>query len=577
MRISLILTIFILGVYNCWAQQTPTTSQTSSNCDPVKIVVQDEEIYLKVVPPSPISFPCDDNEDLDGDGILNGVDPDKDGDGKLNIVEMDTQYDNDIDSDGKTNECDLDSDGDGVTDDLDACYSVPGSEANGCNPRERQVYWLHGYQGNEHSWNLAGNDIQSKFLVKSHLPTYNASQSSLSTAAGSVINTITGINHNNETSRARDFVIAHSMGGLVARTMGPIQIDGKNAYNGTITFGTPHQGAAAANTLLFKPDVLNNYLNFACKSLVPPLVFESLNTSLWGSLAVGFGLAGGVVDAGCDAVTNTILPEILPFATTGIEAELTTYAASSIPPMATEHNAVFYGIETSDDHTLTPRFFGSILPGSTPNELGLYGADASDEKGIGAFNTAQDLYTTKYTFWQNQSVSWWQWIALPIGITNQLHIDKMRAAWKKGVDWFPTLDPSWQDVIGAADNSIVENGCECTYYEYGDPYQTITFQSGDCGDHEDSLNSSFTEDDYYGTAQPHWVCNKIYTNQTTFRPNDGFILAESAANGPGNTYPVQYMDGSNHMQMRNDSKTAKAMTDIFEHGLGGSYFATKKR
>lgn len=64
---------------------------------------------------------------------------------------------------------------------------------------------------------------------------------------------------------------------------------------------------------------------------------------------------------------------------------------------------------------------------------------------------------------------------------------------------------------------------------------------------------------------------------TTYKPNDGFILKESASNGPGNTYPVQYMDGSNHMQMRNDSETAKAMTNIFQHGLGGEYFKTDPR
>ncbi len=64
---------------------------------------------------------------------------------------------------------------------------------------------------------------------------------------------------------------------------------------------------------------------------------------------------------------------------------------------------------------------------------------------------------------------------------------------------------------------------------------------------------------------------------TTYKPNDGFILAESASNGPGNTHEVHFMPGSNHMQMRNDSNTADAMTNIFEHGLQKEYFKTKKR
>ena len=54
--------------------------------------------------------------------------------------------------------------------------------------------------------------------------------------------------------------------------------------------------------------------------------------------------------------------------------------------------------------------------------------------------------------------------------------------------------------------------------------------------------------------------------------SDGIILAESAMNGPGANYPVQVMMGSNHFQMRNDSKTRQATVLIFERGIGGTYF-----
>ncbi len=312
---------------------------------------------------------------------------------------------------------------------------------------------------------------------------------------------------------------------------------------------------------------MNNYLNFACKSLVPGPAAEALSTSFWGSLAVGFGLAGGVVESGCDALTNTILPDILPFAMTGVEDELTTNAAASIPPMATEHNAVFYGIETSDDGTLSPRFFGSVLPGSTPNELGLYGADASDAAGLTAFNAGINLFDSRYTFWQNQSVPWWQWWAAPgLALIQNMHINQMRIAWRKGVEWFPTLDPSWQDVIGAADIQVVQVGCKCDTYEYGTlTGSNITYGVQDCDALSSGGNTGSTE------------CYPLYQNTTSYKPNDGFILAESASNGPGNTHEVQFMPGSNHMQMRNDSNTADAMDKIFVKGLGGTYFITKER
>jgi len=141
----------------------------------------------------------------------------------------------------------------------------------------------------------------------------------------------------------------------------------------------------------------------------------------------------------------------------------------------------------------------------------------------------------------------------------------MRAAWKKGVDWFPTLDPTWQDVIGAGEVRLEMQGCECIEE---DQYGQITyFTTNDGTPCEDIEMNNF----------PYIQCSPRFIVTSTYQPNDGFILAESAANGPGNTYPVQFMDGSGHMQMKNDSNTADAMNKIFIQGLGSEYFKTNKR
>jgi hypothetical protein len=70
--------------------------------------------------------------------------------------------------------------------------------------------------------------------------------------------------------------------------------------------------------------------------------------------------------------------------------------------------------------------------------------------------------------------------------------------------------------------------------------------------------------------------------QAIYYPSDGFILTESAMNGPGmNYFPPNLMDGSNHMQMKNDSNMELAVEAIFEHGLKPgdptAYFKTEKR
>jgi hypothetical protein len=72
------------------------------------------------------------------------------------------------------------------------------------------------------------------------------------------------------------------------------------------------------------------------------------------------------------------------------------------------------------------------------------------------------------------------------------------------------------------------------------------------------------------------TCDPVFFQTRTFRPNDGFILRESAMNGPGANYPAQFMDGSNHLQMRNDSKTKYAMKRIFQEGLDFDYFKSPK-
>jgi hypothetical protein len=62
--------------------------------------------------------------------------------------------------------------------------------------------------------------------------------------------------------------------------------------------------------------------------------------------------------------------------------------------------------------------------------------------------------------------------------------------------------------------------------------------------------------------------------------SDGFILAESAMNGPGMNYQAQFMDGSNHMQMKNDSEMEEAVIKIFEESFGAfdqGYFFTEFR
>ena len=51
----------------------------------------------------------------------------------------------------------------------------------------------------------------------------------------------------------------------------------------------------------------------------------------------------------------------------------------------------------------------------------------------------------------------------------------------------------------------------------------------------------------------------------------------SAMNAQGANYPVRFMPGSSHFQMRNDDNTRIAVEAIFDEGLNKTFFHTDRR
>lgn len=142
-------------------------------------------------------------------------------------------------------------------------------------------------------------------------------------------------------------------------------------------------------------------------------------------------------------------------------------------------------------------------------------------------------------------------------------------AYKKGVDWFPTLNDSYKSLIGALELNVdiqqSQTGCQCDEYEYGELVST-TFISGvtDC----ESLNQG---NGYIWSYE----CSPVYSvsYSYTYKDSDGFILKESAQAIPNNVH-VSDMPGSNHLQMRNDGNTKDKLDALFT-GAIHPYFLTK--
>jgi hypothetical protein len=304
-------------------------------------------------------------------------------------------------------------------------------------------------------------------------------------------------------------------------------------------------------------------IDSACESLVAGPAHEEVDElggfrGLLGQALIGFGFVSNVVDEACDRVSFPILDVALnEFILEGIEEDLTTANAANIPTMPTANRASFFSAETDIDDTFTPGFFGALMPGSRPQDYPLFGADASDEVGIRRFNELTDWYQSRETYWDERAPGW-GWICPPCAIERELRYDRNRDAYRKGLVFLDDLNVTYRNIIGAEDTGI-STECVCIVNGSNGPGQ-FSFVI-DCDDEPD-------------------ICDVIATRNVVTslkKPADGFILTESSMAAPDANYEAQFMEGSNHMQLKNDSNMEEAVEKIFDYGLGGNYFKTEKQ
>jgi len=107
------------------------------------------------------------------------------------------------------------------------------------NPTYRNVFWLHGVQGDVNSMKALSDYFSSRYKINSYHPAYQSNRGLVYAA-----NQWNSIDFGQQPN---DITIAHSMGGLVARQYDRQAISNKK-LDGLITLCSPHLGAEFASS-----------------------------------------------------------------------------------------------------------------------------------------------------------------------------------------------------------------------------------------------------------------------------------------------------------------------------------------
>ena len=465
--------------------------------------------------------------------------------------------------------------------------------------KDRMVFWVHGLGGDGSSWQKAAEATQvgnapTGFLttkIVSAQLSYSEFNNAISTASDKlnqdVVTTWNGLKpqYSGITDKTKNFIIAHSQGGIVSRYMDKRyqdfpQVFGDRNFGGIVTFGTPHQGAIALNNT---PMLLQLIKEGCTDVLAGPFTEGVLKTFPLSLIAKGEDVKA-ILEPACNFVQEKIVPILASDFISPINQDYKVGAAviTEINSVQTQTKKVaFYGIE--DDPILWRMLYS--LREKQPNLFDAFQADP-DSRLIGEVNSNLLKYVLKvnesqsnYDNLGSQFCPWW-WYLSRVGTAYcSIHDPRVqkarenqrdiRDAWTKGVNWWLDANNRFKAAVGAAGvagTSTTLYECECISYDMNGNYVGT------------QQNTTATPQDCYNQGQS-WLtnCAVVGTTVAAFTlvdvPSDGLVQASSASGYPGAA--TKEMIGSNHQQMRNDSNTKDRLNELY-NGIHGIYFKSRQ-
>jgi hypothetical protein len=460
---------------------------------------------------------------------------------------------------------------------------------------EPYVFWIHGLNGDIGSWADASLASESNVApgfparkLKSVTDIDYSQSNGLEEAGGQVLRIIDGYRASQLSlgeDPTRNFIISHSQGGMVARSMlqtlycvdqTPFEDSG---FGGVVTYGTPHQGA----------QILNNKTKFGimandmCESLALGPTQEKIDNTNFIFKILGFEVklnlgrfirAEEIVPVVCDYVSDALMPLLLFLQTPTITKDYEVGA-----PYLGELNAscenvdldriqkvAFYGVENPYGLMFrTLKYFS--LSANAPD----YFNATPDYDAIEAVDENRLRYVAMHEH-QKYVISWIEakrrtlrceelYGRVKFGTECKILADLLKrakvkaSAWKKGVDWFGRVDDQYKIAIGALEFvTRKENWCSCLDRATGLTTEWQIFPGDLC------VNGATTR----CRAFVKTIVDKVY------KDSDGVVLAESAS-GWEDADHIERLRNSSHMQMRNDENTRSSLFKLYNGNFGSQF------
>lgn len=424
----------------------------------------------------------------------------------------------------------------------------------------------------------------------------------------------------------KDFIIAHSQGGIVAREWLRIMDEYPSQFpkhaHALVTFGTSHTGAQILNNT--RPDLLNkapNFFNEGCKALANAEVTAKIQQNFFTRLVVSNNMKNMLVNTGCGVFSNTIVP----FALDNYHKRTTLdfYVGS---PFLTQPSAYhpqgglndytlkaatvqFYGEE---EQPIMWRFFSSTLKLGTDaldNKQIEFGYD-DDQQLPQKVNAMINEYQAKlitaeknYNYWKNFKCALsFMGCDIPCLILcknlKNKEVNNYKnevSGYEKAIKWLSEANDYYlTDIVGARVSTTklycmeqAINYCKYQAWElingnyvlvdkppFITSINTNTYESTTNTCPQDYTQSSGTN------CYREVKYTKVYKTTGYYKPNDGVVLAESAAaqlkSNPNYSKAYILLPKTNHDQMKNCKKTRDALTKLYDGELGASFIVTKK-